>query len=274
VYVHGFAVSFRRAISQGSEIAHRGRFGGAFVVFAWPAHKAIARWPTPSALVSGAYRDDSISAGASTGAFRDALANLFAAVPASRVTVVAHSMGAQLASEALTARSSLRETLRTAPLRALALFAPDIAAARFRDTLDLALVPVAARRVIYASQADRMLTISRLVNHSSRAGQAGGERMLAASDVEIVDVTHGLRADGALRKLVEPRHAMRYASSALRDFFGVVRGTGGECRASDGLAERTGERSWRLTSAPLPAHDVACVRVAGADSSARQSPPR
>jgi len=33
-----------------------------------------------------------------------------------------------------------------------------------------------------------------------------------------------------VENLFEQHHAMRYASSALRDFFGVVHGTPGECR--------------------------------------------
>jgi esterase/lipase superfamily enzyme len=272
LYVHGFATSFGRAIAQGSEIAHRGTFAGPFIVFAWPAHGAFASWPRPSALVSRAYRDDSTSAAASAGAFRRALGDLLSAIPARRLTVVAHSLGAQLASEALVAPSPVRDLLQRAPLHALALFAPDIPAARFRDSLDATLAPLATRRVVYASKSDRLLTVSRLVNHSARVGQAGGERLLAASDVEMVDVTNGRRVASMLHRLIEPHHAMRYASSALRDFFGVVRGTPGACRTADAVAERLGERSWRLTSAPVPVDDLACGAL---DSAAHTpTPPR
>jgi len=48
VYVHGYAVSFPRAVRQGSEIAHRGRHAGPFVIFAWPAHGSVAAWPSTS----------------------------------------------------------------------------------------------------------------------------------------------------------------------------------------------------------------------------------
>lgn len=259
LYTHGFATSFSRAIAQGSDIAHRGRQSGPFVVFAWPAHISFASFPRPSALISKAYRDDSVSAAESAGAFRGALADLLSIVPAKRLAVVGHSLGAQLASEALTTPSQLRDSLVVAPLHALVLFAPDISAPRFRDVLGPALVPVANRRVIYASEADRLLTVSRLINHSPRVGQGRGEKMLTESEVEIVDVTEGRRAAGAIRNLFEPHHAMRYASSALRDFFGVVRGTPSDCRASDGLAERKTDRSWRLTAKAPPAADVACA---------------
>lgn len=259
IYTHGFATSFTRAIAQGSDIAHRGRSDAPFIVFAWPAHRLFAALPRPSSLISRAYRDDSTTATASGAAFRGALSDLLSVIPAQRLTVVAHSLGAQLVTEALAMSSPLRDTLERMPLQALVLFAPDVAAGHFRDVLGPALVPLANRRVIYASGADRLLAVSRMINHSPRAGQARGARILEASDVEIVDVTAGRRTQGALRNLFEPHHAMRFASTALRDFFGVVHGTPGECRAFDGLAVRVTERSWRLTSQAPPATAVSCA---------------
>lgn len=262
VYVHGFATSFGRALAQGADIAHRGQFRGPFIVFSWPAHMAIATLPRPSALVSRAYRDDSAMAAASGDAFRRALDDVVSAAPARSVTVVAHSLGSQLVGEALAGQSALRDALVDAPLRALVFFAPDAPAVRFRDAIVPGLVDIAERRVVYASQADRMLTLSRLVNRSDRAGQAGGERVLAGAELELIDVTRGRRAAGSLRNMVEPRHAMRYASAALRDFFGVARGVPGICRAEDGLAELVGPRQWRLRDLPLPPTDVSCGAAA------------
>lgn len=268
LYTHGFATSFNRAIAQGSDIAHRGRFAGPFIVFSWPAHVSFASFPRPSALISKAYRDDSLSAAESAGAFRGALADLLSVVPAQRLTVVGHSLGAQLASEALASPSPLRDTLLRAPLHALVLFAPDISAPRFRDVLGPALVPVANRRVIYASEADRLLTVSRLINHSPRLGQGRGEKLLTESEVEVVDVTEGRRAAGAIRNLFEPHHAMRYASTALRDFFGVVHGTSSTCRTADGLAQRMTDRAWRLTAKAPPAADILCAAGGAGTTSA------
>jgi hypothetical protein len=111
---------------------------------------------------------------------------------------------------------------------------------------------------VYASTKDRMLTISRLVNHSARAGQKGGETMLATSDLELVDVANGRLAVGGMRSLVDPKHAMRYASSALYDFFAVVRGVAAACRTRDAMVERTGANSWKLTKAPIPVTTPTC----------------
>ncbi|HVZ49425.1 MAG TPA: alpha/beta hydrolase [Gemmatimonadaceae bacterium] len=253
VYVHGFAVSFGRALGQAAEIAHRGSFHGPMIVFEWPAHTALATWPTPSALISRAYRQDSASASASRGPFLQAVAALLGAVRPGALSVVGHSLGAQLVAEALAEPSPVHDTLEAHPLGAVALFAPDIPVARFRDSLAARLEAVAARRVVYASSSDWMLGISRLVNHAPRAGRTGAALTLAAHDVEVVDVTRGRRVDGSFRKLVEPRHAMRWASSALYDFFGVVRGLPAACRAADGVAARQPDGTWQLTPAPIPA---------------------
>lgn len=252
VYVHGFATSLGRAIAQGAEVAHRGSFQGPFIVFAWPAHTALATWPSTSALVSRAYRQDSTTASESLGAFRTAISEIRGSVRGAAMTVVGHSLGAQLAAEGLFEPGALRDSLATMPLRALVMFAPDISAARYRDTLAPALARIAARQVVYASDGDWFLGISRLVNHAARAGRVEAARTLVAQGVEVIDVSRGVRVDGAIRQFFEPHHAMRTASSALYDFFGVVRGLPAECRADEGVASLQPDGSWRLTGAQVP----------------------
>jgi esterase/lipase superfamily enzyme len=262
LYVHGYATSFRRGLAQGAEIAHRGRFAGPMIVFSWPAHRGFASWPTFGTLLSGAYRDDSVSAARSEESFRAALTAVLGATRPSALTVVGHSLGAQLVAEALHGTSPLHDTLAAAPIHALVFFAPDIATDRLRDSLATPLAALASRRIVYASAADHMLTISRLVNHSSRAGQASGARALATADLEVVDVTDGRRTMTIARHVFDPHHAMRFASSALFDFFGVVRGIPAECRAAEGIAVRASERRWQLTHAPIPARLPACLGAA------------
>jgi esterase/lipase superfamily enzyme len=268
LYVHGYGTSFARGLRQGAEIAHRGRFEGPFIVFSWPAHSALATWPTPRALVSRAYRQDSVAAAQSGDAFRAGLEVLLGATRPQTLTVVGHSLGAQLLAEALRAATPLHESLARSPLRALVFFSPDIPADRFRDSLAAAIAPLAGRRVIYTSSVDRMLAISHLVNHSRRVGQLSGARELTGADVEIVDITMGRRTRrGPLLRLVDPHHGMRQSGAALYDFFySVVRGMPAECRTAGGLAEREGLRAWRLTAAPIPATPPAgpsCQSAAG-----------
>jgi pimeloyl-ACP methyl ester carboxylesterase len=259
VYVHGYAVSFGRAIRQGAEIGHRGTHGGPMVVFAWPAHTGLMTWPSASALVTRAYRDDSASASSSHGAFRDGIAVLLRAVRPGSVSIVGHSLGARLVAEAFAAPSVLHDTLKSSPLGALVLYAPDINLARFKDSLAAALKPVAARRVVYASDDDFMMDMSRIVNRSARAGEATQARVLTSLGFEVVDVSRGRRANGTLRKMFEPGHAMRLASAALYDFFGMIRGVSEECRGAAGLAQRSEDGSWALSDAPIPTERPDCT---------------
>ena len=265
LYIHGFATSFRRAVAQGTEIAHRTQLSGPMVIFSWPANRAPTAWPSLHALLSRAYRQDSAFALRSADALVATIADLRNVTRPRSLTVVGHSLGALLVTEALRMTSALRDSLTVSPLRALVLFAPDLSATRFRDSLAAPLESVAARRVVYVSQSDRMLALSRLVNHSTRAGQAGAETALAAANVEVVDVTNGLRVDNFMLRLVEPHHAMRWASSALYDFIGVVKGAPSHCRATEGIATLAGERAWRLTSAAIPVLRPSCAAAAVVD---------
>ena len=263
LYVHGYATSFRRAIAQGAEIAHRGTFAGPFIVFSWPTHRMLAIWPSRGALVSRAYRDDSVSAIENHNAFRAAISDITEGARGEAFTVVAHSMGAQLVSEAFARPSATRDATIANPLNALVLFAPDLPVERFRDSVAATLIPLARRRLIYAADNDRMLDMSRWINHSSRVGEASAARPMAALGFEVVDVDHGQHVNGALRKIFEPNHAMRFASTALYDFFGVVRGMPAECRATTGIATLAFDGVWELTAAPIPAlpQPIACVAV-------------
>ena len=257
LYVHGYAVSHGRGIIQGSEIAHRGDHSGPIVVFSWPAHASLVSWPSRSALLTRAYRDDRAAAMASAQAFRAAVSTLQSALRPGSLTIVGHSLGAQLVAEALATPGSLRDSLTATPLSALVFFAPDIGTRRLGDTLATALTPLADRRVVYASDRDWLLSVSRLMNRTPRAGRASAARGLTPSGFEVVDITLGRRTSSPLLKIVEPRHAMRFASAALYDFFGVVRGVPAACRSILGIATRDSDGTWRLSGGPLPAGPAA-----------------
>lgn len=248
MYVHGYAVSFGHAIKQASDIQHRGTFRGLMVAFAWPANANLLN----SAVVSRAYREDRATALRSQSAFREAVDVVRRAVRPGALTIVGHSLGSELMSEGLAAASALRDSLAVAPLGAIVLFAADLGITRFRDSLAAPLKSVASRRIVYSSDDDMLMGLSKRMNREERVGQATAARTLASLGVEVVDVTLGMRARHGLRRIYEPGHAMRNASAALYDFFGVVRGVPAECRAAVGMASRDEDGSWRLSDAPLP----------------------
>ncbi|HEY5491170.1 MAG TPA: hypothetical protein VIK25_08235, partial [Gemmatimonadaceae bacterium] len=92
-----------------------------------------------------------------------------------------------------------------------------------------------------------------LVNAERRASGITS-RGPAIDGIELVDITHGARAEPALLTLIGPRHAVRWASAALTDFFGiVVAGAPPECRVTAATADAEGEGRWRLkASVTLP----------------------
>ena len=249
MYVHGYAVSFGHAIKQASDIQHRGSHHGLMVAFSWPANASLMN----SAIVSRAYWEDRATATKSHGAFREAVDVIRRAVRPGAFTIVGHSLGSELMSEGLAAPSSLRDTLIVSPLGAIVLFAADLGISRFRDSLAAPLKAVASRRIVYSSDDDMLMGLSRRMHREQRVGQATAARTLTSLGVEVVDVTLGMRARHGLRRIYEPGHAMRNASAALYDFFGVVRGVTADCRAAAGMATRDEDGSWRLSDAPLPA---------------------
>jgi len=252
IYVHGYAVSFALGIAQGADIGHRTTHTGATVVFGWPAHTNVVAWPSAAAVVSRAYRDDSATATASHEAFLSAVSAVREAAGGQPTTVIGHSLGGQLVTEALTRPGAKRDSLVRRPLSALVLFAADVHLARLRDSLASTLAAVASRRIVYASDDDLMMDMSRFINKSERAGEATPALQLTARGFEVVDVTRGRRVNGALRKIFEPGHGMRFAATALFDFAAVLRGISAECRVALGLATRMEDGSWRLLNGPIP----------------------
>ena len=252
VYVHGYGVSFSLGITQGADIGHRISHTGATVVFAWPAHASVVAWPSAAAVVSRAYRDDSATAALSGGAFLSAVSAVREAAGSQPTTVIGHSLGGQLVTEALTRPGARRDSLVRRPLSALVLFAADVSLARLRDSLAPTLAAVASRRIVYASDDDLMMDMSRFINKSERAGEATPALQLTARGFEVVDVTRGRRVNGALRKIFEPGHGMRFAATALFDFAAVVRGIPAGCRVALGLVTRMEDGSWRLMNGPIP----------------------
>lgn len=252
VYVHGYGVSFSLGITQGADIGHRISHTGATVVFAWPAHASVVAWPSAAAVVSRAYRDDSATAAVSGDAFLSAISAVREAAASQPTTVIGHSLGGQLVTEALTRPGAKRDSLVRRPLSALVLFAADVNLARLRDSLASTLAAVASRRIVYASDDDLMMDMSRFINKSERAGEATPALTLASRGFEVVDVTRGRRVNGALRKIFEPGHGMRFAATALFDFAAVVRGIPAHCRVTLGLSTQMADGSWRLLNTPIP----------------------
>ncbi len=250
--VHGFGTSLHEAWESAAQARLRSTSQAPWVIFCWPSNGSGVAWPRAGRIVTRAYREDSTSATTSRVAFSQVLQTLLPAIGGRHLIVAAHSMGSQLVGETLAADSGLRSLLTTDPLRALAFFAPDVEAEHFNDFVLPAVVPLARRVVVYASSDDRMLTLSRMVNKSERAGLLrGGPRPHA--DVETVDATDGHTAENRMQRAVGTHHPIRNANAALFDLLQVVAGAyPATCRATLGTAALSPGGVWKLTAVPPP----------------------
>ncbi len=180
LYTHGYKESFESAAISTVELSEGIGFSGAAVVFAWPSRAALFD-----------YGYDRESALFSRDAFEDLLLALLSEGGASRVHIVAHSMGTLLMIETLRQMWARHGDTMANRLGAIVLAAADIDFDLFENALKRlrTLVP---RITVISSTADRALEVSRrLAGGVARTGAATREQ-LEALGVRVVDATeHG-----------------------------------------------------------------------------------
>ena len=178
VYVHGYNTGFERACRHAALVALQTGFEGRVLLFSWPSSQAVVT-----------YAEDAHRFGVSEPAIFSALHALADRYGAERVHVMAHSMGARLTRSASEALERGGEHFGE-----LLLVAPDVNRDRF-----VASLPGLRERfrgvTVFASDRDRLLSFSRVVNAAPRLGQ--GNRG-ALDGVNLVDVTslEGFRIGG------------------------------------------------------------------------------
>ena len=212
LYVHGFNTSLDEAQMRLTQIVADARFGGVPVLFTWPSQSNLF-----------SYVSDKDRATAS----RDALENLMkelAAVPGvGRVHVLAHSMGAWLAMEALRENAIAGHADLDGKLGDVMLAAPDIDLTVFQQ--QIARLGKSIRVSVFVSRADRALSLSsRIAGDRQRVGamdptkprdadalQRLGVRVYDLSSFSDGFIGHGVYADApdVIRsigaQLAEPR---------------------------------------------------------------------
>ena len=246
VFVHGYASDPATALTQGVQVRARGMHRGPLIVFLWPAHGVATAVPR----LARAYRDDARAAAQSGTAFAHVMRTVDSLTPGA--VLVAHSMGSRVALAAIVSDLPTHSALTARPLRAIGLFSPDVGATRFRDAFAPVLPSLAHRVALYGAATDYLLGASVVLNRERRAA-AIANRGEPLSGIELIDDTHGARAEPAVLRLFGPRHSVRWASAALGDFFAVVvSGANPSCRVDAGTADAAGEGRWRLRRNVVP----------------------
>lgn len=146
LYVHGFNTSLDEARFRLAQLVNDGRFGGVAVLFTWPSQSNMF-----------SYVSDKESATASRDALQKLMRDLSQVEGVGRVHVLAHSMGAWLAMEALRENAIAGSRNLNGRLGDVMLAAPDIDLSVFRQQLTR--IP-GANISIFVSSHDRALSLS------------------------------------------------------------------------------------------------------------------
>jgi esterase/lipase superfamily enzyme len=192
LFVHGFNTTFTDVALRTAQLAHDLSFRGLPLFFSWP-----------SAGSARSYFRDEEMAQLSVPQFNQLLDEI-AALGATDVYVIAHSLGNRIVTNALKER-----TRRPIPkISELLLAAPDVNEQIFREQIVPALVAMKkTRRTIYASSNDVALKAANIAHGFRRVGDAAGG-VLTFAGYDTVDVTQAapiIRSYGHSYVLDSPR---------------------------------------------------------------------
>jgi esterase/lipase superfamily enzyme len=180
LYTHGYKESFETSAISAMELAQGTGFNGVPLLFTWPSRAALLD-----------YGYDRESALFSRDAFEETLVALLSEGGASRVHIVAHSMGTLLTVETLRQMWARHGDLLQERMGALVLAAADIDFDLFENALKRlrTLVP---KITVISSTSDRALAVSRrIAGGVTRTGAATREQ-LEGLGVRVVDASdHG-----------------------------------------------------------------------------------
>ncbi|MCA3565437.1 MAG: alpha/beta hydrolase [Methylocystis sp.] len=177
LYVHGYKESFESAVAGGIELAEGIGFSGKRMAFSWPSKAALLD-----------YGYDRESALISRDALEELLITLLGEGGASRLYIVAHSMGTLLTIEALRQLWARHGDVYGARLGAVVLASPDIDFDLF-DNAMRRLRSLSDKITVISSTSDRALEVSRrIAGGVPRVGGASREQ-LEGLGVKVVDAS-------------------------------------------------------------------------------------
>lgn len=202
LYVHGFNTSFEEAAIKSAQLSYDIGFSGTTAFFSWPAR---SDFPT--------YIADSESAQASQRYFESMINDLMFMTSASKVYIVAQSMGARLTAKAMKAVFLTHPEFRNR-IKELILLTPDIDAEEFTEDLAPYLGTLNSPVTLYASSNESSLAVSKTFNSSPLAGDSS-ESILVTARAETIDT-------GAADVSLAAHSAYSDTSSVLADIWNLI----------------------------------------------------
>ena len=159
VFIHGYNTRFADAAKRAAQLAADLGFDGAPILYSWPSRAAF----------SGYFEDEKTVEW--TGPhLRSFLEQLAARSGASRIHLIAHSMGNRALSEAVQAIAKDDPTGSRPHFQEIVLAAPDIKVNMLKPLAD-AMAPLAKKVTLYTSTNDDALILARIADGVARAGE-------------------------------------------------------------------------------------------------------
>jgi esterase/lipase superfamily enzyme len=174
VFIHGFNVSFADAVMRTAQIAYDLGLSGPPLLYSWPS-QADERW----------YVRDAETIERTKGHLRHFLKDVVLQVRASKIHLIAHSMGNRALGGVL-AEFDFGDAARR--FNEVILAAPDVDRETFLEDIAPYIGKTAARVTLYACATDKPLLISKFIHNASRAGGAGAD-LIVVQGIETVDAS-------------------------------------------------------------------------------------
>lgn len=173
VFVHGYNTSFADALLQTAQLAVDLEIDGAVVLYSWPSRASLWSYVIDRNQVIGPFLDN----------LKDLIASVATSTGATRVSLIAHSMGGKFLLETL---ADLQRDHVSALADEIIFASPDVDIADFNNGIGK-IRHLAPRITVYTSSSDRAVRLSGVINGEIRAG-ASAERV-AASGADAIDTS-------------------------------------------------------------------------------------
>ena len=198
VFVHGYNSSFEAAVERAGQIAADLHMDGVPIVYSWPSQGSVSGYLSDAKTIAQPQLPADLAS---------FLTDVVRRTGASRVHLVAHSMGNRLM---LTALQRLAAGPNSPKFSEVVFAAPDVGQSDFVTALPK-IGKLGTRFTLYASKRDKALLLSRQVNGEVRAGDANA--LVIRPGLQSIDTT--LASGGLLGH-------NDFAGSALEDFRAVL----------------------------------------------------
>jgi esterase/lipase superfamily enzyme len=177
VFVHGYNSSFEDAARRTAQLAYDLDFDGTPMMYSWPSQASTA-----------AYTVDEAAVGISGRKMAQFLDTVVAQSGASRIHLIAHSMGNRALVEALQTYLAGKPGSADRKVFGQIVFtAPDVDRDYFTDTVRM-FRGIAERVTLYASNNDLALKTSEAIHGAPRAG-LGGDRIITLPGLDSIDMS-------------------------------------------------------------------------------------